>query len=159
MEDVLITSARCLFNRADIQCSASIRVASHSLDRCLINMEKSYISLFHISTKRNCNHYAKLYDHNLQGTSDKKKPHNPDKNSCSKQENSYLLAFPQKKKKKKQLPPSDRKDGSYIKTFSWISLDSPKLFICFTSNLKLTEIYKHFETSKHRRGEKSKTWK
>lgn len=33
----IITSSRCLFNKADIQCNASIRVASHSLDNWLKN--------------------------------------------------------------------------------------------------------------------------
>lgn len=36
----LITSERCLFKSVDIQCNASIRVASHSVDNCL-NSQKN----------------------------------------------------------------------------------------------------------------------
>jgi hypothetical protein len=42
-----ITSVRCLFRRAEIQCNASIRVASHSLDNCLINQNSQQSPSYH----------------------------------------------------------------------------------------------------------------
>lgn len=59
LEKCPITLARCLFRRFEIQCNASILVASHSLDNCLIRKnfpnhhKSSSITTEHKDKKRN----------------------------------------------------------------------------------------------------------
>lgn len=131
----IITSARCLFRSVDIQCSASIRVASHSLDNWLnvekINNKCKVIFLTLIA-------YYEPYDYLKQGTL---------------VSNSYFAiqkCYVKKKITSNILKPifslflitiyetTPSCNGEYcfnIKSFSRISLYCTKFFIGFTSNL------------------------